>query len=195
MRRYLSFFALVALLAALPGCMHTPALPMLAAVPDSSARLSYDLPRSEAERGAMLDVALGQAVCLLRTANAPECRRGVESPCVVMTPQQVDALRDRLRPAFQLVGDVRLRSAFTTDTAITNHLPGAKAATVLADARRTTPCRDWNGGACAAFSYEKLWFQLAADAPPIGQATPVQRLTVFLADRVCTADPRGRPQG
>jgi hypothetical protein len=187
-RPVLPLLAVLAITAALPGCAGRMSTATIAAVPDSSGRLSYELPADDAERAGAIGRALDGAVCLLRTGSAHECRR--ESPAACNTRTDSAAMREMLRPAMERIGSLQLRSAFTVDTAITSHVQGATPATVLLDARRATPCRDWGGGACAAFRYGGLWWLATAPPPPFGRSTRADRVTLFPADPVCRADPR-----
>jgi hypothetical protein len=75
------------------------------------------------------------------------------------------------------------------DTAVTNSLRGAKAAGVVVDARRSTPCADWGGGACAAFRYGGLWFLVTNDSASAEAAVQPARVTLYTAGPVCRANP------
>lgn len=183
---------LAALLPALAACASSRSHVATTAVPDETGRLAYDLPGEEPARAGAVQRVLDGAVCLLRTGSGRLCRRPTPMVCDTRTPAQVAALRELLRPAVERAAALELRTASAVDTAVAHRLPGARTAGVVVDARRSTPCADWGGGACAAFRYGGLWFLVTNDSASAGSAVQPSRVTLYTAGPVCRANPERR---
>ncbi|MGH9259679.1 MAG: hypothetical protein ACRD08_07255 [Acidimicrobiales bacterium] len=181
---------LLACLPALAACSRAVKPEGFAAtVPEAPRRLMY-----LADTGAVADLstqlaqALEQAVCLLRSERALECREPDPdvSACNTRPVQEIEAA---LKPAFDAIPRVRMTSAATINADLRALIPGSVSTTEVWDARRDHLCREWRSadGACVAVKVDKVWLLLHAQPGGDGR---VDRLEVFLAERVCADDLR-----
>ncbi len=177
---------LAAAVAVLAACHHTPTL-LLTGVPEGSGRLSYDLPADTTALRSALAKALDGTVCLVRSGRADECQEAPDAPsCDRRSAAEV---RARYAAVFDSIPKVFLSSAFEMNDKLRPLFPGATFGIPLQDARRGTPCTDWNraDGSCAAMVYQEVWllFRSRSDAG----ARPAT-LEVFLANPPCRGEAR-----
>lgn len=158
----------------------------VSAVPDASARITVDLPVEGPDRAAAFRSALDDAVCLLRTGDAAECRAGVQDRVICNTRDEA-AIRTALLPLFDALPGLAFQSPFSAPNELRDALPDDADVTMqVLDARRVQPCRDWGAGACAAVRYDDLWVLLGkTDVNRPG----VHRVELYPAERVCVGEP------
>ncbi len=160
-----------------------------AAVPEAPRRMAYQVDAGPApDVAALLARALEQTVCLLRSEQADECEEPDPEPLLCNT-RPVAEIRTALKPAFDAIPQMRLTSASSISAELRASVPGGTATTKVWDARREHLCREWRSadGACVALKVDRVWILL--HAPPGGDGR-VDRIEVFLAQRVCADKPR-----
>ncbi len=180
------FIRLAATVATLAACRLAKPL-LLTGVPEINGRLGYDLPADSAGLHAVLAKALEGTVCLVRSGRADECQEAPDAPsCDRRSAAEV---RARYAAVFDSIPRVILSLAPEMNDKLRPLFPGATFGIPLQDARRTTPCTDWNqtDGSCAAMVYQEVWllFRSRSDS-----ATRPATLEVFLANPPCRGDAR-----
>jgi hypothetical protein len=177
---------LAAMVATLAACHHAPTL-LLTGVPEVSGRLSYDLPADSTALRAALATALAGTVCLVRSGRADECREAPDAPsCDRRSAAEV---RARYAAVFDSIPRVVLSSPFEMNDKLRPLFPGATFGIPLQDARRTTPCTDWNptDGSCAAMIYQEVWLRFGSRSDAGGRPATLE---VFLANPPCRGEAR-----
>lgn len=160
---------------------------LLTGVPDSQSRLVFALPTDSAALRTALDTALAQTVCLVRSGRADECSEATDAPSCDRTAAA--EVRARYAPAFAAVPSVTMENAFAMNAQLVRLIPGAEVGTPLQDARRASPCTDWNeaDGTCAALRFEQIWMLFRS---PNAVRTRPTTLEVFLANPPCRGEAR-----
>ena len=148
-------------------------------VPVQSERILFSLPVPDTEK-------LAAAVsCLIRTGSADKDACKPTMP--VCNDRPDDEMRSEYRPVVSSLNRFEFSSPFAFNNAIRSLIGGDAMGTLLvADARRTASCREWEAdGACGALRYKGIWFLLKRrDAVP----GPAQELEVFLAGQPCRGE-------
>lgn len=184
-RQKLFFILLVGMIALVTACASQRVeQPKWCPVPEQTARLEYDLPADSNGRRSMLDKVLEDAVCLVRTGKAEECKDPrVASP--VCDLRSKDEVRELLKPAFEGLARIEIKSTFSINSVIKEQIPEATPMRKVRDARQTFDCTDWTRQKpCVAFKYDILWFLLKCSAKGRG----VDHIEIFLAEPACKKD-------
>jgi len=121
--------------------------------------------------------------CVLRVDRAAECAR-TPSPPVCDTRTREEALRS-VQSIVDSLSKVRLTNRFEMNQQLRNLFPSATPTTEVIDARRTTACGDWSGGACAAIRTSEV--ALLFEGAPGGRP---ERVLIF---RIAPACRENRP--
>jgi hypothetical protein len=191
-RRTRIFFDTVALLTArrpawllcvavLAACGSSQPL-LLTGVPETQALLSYQLPTDSAALRAVLNTALDQTVCLVRSGRADECQEALDTPgCDSRSAAEVRAL---YTAAFDSIPAVTMAGPAQMNAQLRGVFPAGSPDVPIQDARRGRPCLDWNqaDGTCAAIRYREIWMLFRG--PNDARRLPAT-LEVFLAYLPC----------
>lgn len=156
----------------------TPEDPV-ASVPEASARLN-DLTLKK------IDIALDQAVCLVRSGQAKQCQDSTSNPnwCDVRSEKQV---RNELKAVFDELPKIKLANRFKVNSAIKKLIPDSIPTKAVKDARRSDSCEAWSNddGRCVAIKFDILWILLHSPAEGDGS---IDRFEIFLAEPACQVD-------
>ena len=151
-------------------------------VPEGDRRMVYELsaPSGEAVAAAdpVIDDAVDDAVCLLRTDRPWECTEPDPDP-PVCTTRSKEEIRAAIEPVFRAIPGIEITSGAASVSEVRHALPDTTLLVtyMILDARRERECRQFRPeGGCVAVQTDQLWILLYA--PPEGGR--IDRFEVFI---------------
>lgn len=160
-------------LAIIAGCSKSP--PTLIPVPDQESRVEVRTADS-GWAGRVGDLL----ACVLRVDRASQCNDNVRAPAC--DTRSFEAARLAVQPIVDSLPKVTL-TPFATNRDFRKLFPSATPSLQVMDARRTTACMDWAGGACAGIRTDE--FALVFEGTP---GAPPERVLIFRVSPPCPQD-------